>query len=101
MSALEQRIEEIRHGFHELLAVRIRIRVQHDDAGHGSQSGIDNEMGCEVLGVIEVLGAIFAFRFVCRLRKYPLPDDNIKDWIRCILVRKEGAALACGDVRRA
>jgi hypothetical protein len=33
MTALEQRIKEIRHGFNELLAVRLRIRVQHDDAG--------------------------------------------------------------------
>jgi hypothetical protein len=55
-------------------------------------------MGREQLGVLFVVNSVFGF--ACRLRERPLPDDNVKDWIRCILVRKEGAALACERMSR-
>jgi hypothetical protein len=99
MTALEQRIEEIRHGFDELLADRLRIRVQHDDTGQGSQFGVDNEMGREQLSILFVV--VNSIRIASTLRERPLSSDNVEDWVRCVLVRKEGVALACGDVRRA
>jgi hypothetical protein len=56
-------------------------------------------MGREQLGVLFVV--VNSIRIASTLRERPLSRDNVEDWVRCVLVRIEGAALACGEVERA
>jgi hypothetical protein len=80
--------------------------VQQGAATWASRFSIDDEISPEVrLAIFDkaiiktVVNAID--KTILRLLVRSLLDDNVKDWIRCVLVRIEGAALACGEVERA